>query len=273
MIDTIANLMVLVFVIGSMLSMGLSLTVAEITGPLSNLRTVVFALVASFVIAPLLGLGIALILGLEDALRIGLIVIATAAGAPFLPKLVQTAKDDVAAGVGLMVLLMVATVVVMPLVLPLLLQGVVVDSWAIAKSLILMMLLPLGLALAARARYGEAVAPVQALCAQAANVALLVMMVLLTVMNFSAMLGLVGSHGLIAALVFFVTLAAVGFFMGGPVMSLATAQRNISAAVVVAGQNFGIDELTYIATASLIGMLVLFPLAGEFGRRKLRPSA
>ncbi|MGR3584581.1 MAG: hypothetical protein ACU0B8_09995, partial [Pseudooceanicola nanhaiensis] len=96
---------------------------------------------------------------------------------------------------------------------------------------------------------------------------------LLIVMNFRDMIGLVGSHGLIAALLFYVVVAAVGYLLGGPVMALATAQRNISAAVLVAGQNFGIDVLTFIVTASLIGMLVLFPLAGEFGRRRVRPNA
>jgi BASS family bile acid:Na+ symporter len=272
-IETIANLMTLVFVTGSMVSMGLSLTPAEITAPLANLRTVVLALAASFVVAPLAGWGIVLLTGLDGALATGLIVIAAAAGAPFLPKLVQAAKDDVATGVGLMVLLMAATVVILPLLLPWLLTGVVVDSWAIARSLILMMLLPLALALAARARYGAAVEPVQAVCAQAANVALIVLVGLLIVMNFRDMIGLVGSHGLIAALLFYVVVAAVGYLLGGPVMALATAQRNISAAVVVAGQNFGIDVLTFIVTASLIGMLVLFPLAGEFGRRRVRPNA
>ena len=65
---------------------------------------------------------------LDQSLQIGLAVLATAAGAPFLPKLVQGAKGNVAFGVGLMVLLMVVTIIYMPLVLPLLLQGVFGES-------------------------------------------------------------------------------------------------------------------------------------------------
>ena len=53
-------------------------------------------------------------------------MLATAA-APFLQKLVQGAKGNIAFGVGLMVLLMVVTVVYMPLVLPLVLPGVSVN--------------------------------------------------------------------------------------------------------------------------------------------------
>ena len=63
----------------------------------------------------------------------------TAAGAPFLPKLVQGAKGNVAFGVGLMVLLMVVTIGYMPLVLPFLLPGVQVNPWDIAQSLIVLM--------------------------------------------------------------------------------------------------------------------------------------
>ena len=47
----------------------------------------------------------------------------TAAGAPFLPKLGQLAKGNLAFAVGLMVMLMVVTVGYLPLVLPLLLRS------------------------------------------------------------------------------------------------------------------------------------------------------
>jgi BASS family bile acid:Na+ symporter len=72
-----------------------------------------------------------------------LILLATAAGAPFLPKLAEVAKGNIAFSVGLMVLLMIVTIIYLPIVLPLLLGGVDVNPWDIAKSLIVMMLIPL----------------------------------------------------------------------------------------------------------------------------------
>ena len=96
--------------------------------PLKNVRLVVLALLANFVLVPLLAFLITLIIPLEQSLKIGLIVLSTAAGAPFLPKLVQGAKGNVAFGVGLMVLLMVVTIIYMPLVLPLLVAGRVGES-------------------------------------------------------------------------------------------------------------------------------------------------
>ena len=50
---------------------------------------------------------ILLVIPLEQSLKVGLIVLSTAAGAPFLPKLVQGAKGNIAFAVGLMMLLLV----------------------------------------------------------------------------------------------------------------------------------------------------------------------
>ena len=54
LLGTLYNLMGLVFVLGTIVSMGLSLTMAQITEPLRNVRFVVVALVANFIIPPVL---------------------------------------------------------------------------------------------------------------------------------------------------------------------------------------------------------------------------
>ena len=115
-LETLAVLSVLVFVLSSMLAMGLSLTIAQIVAPLRNTRLVILALVANFVLAPLLAYLILLAIPLEQGLATGLIIMACAAGAPFLPKLAQTAKGNIAFSVGLMTMLMVVTVIYLPLI-------------------------------------------------------------------------------------------------------------------------------------------------------------
>ena len=82
-------------------------------------------------------------LWLDETFGVGLLLLGCAAGAPFLPKLAELAKGNLAFAVGAMVLLMVVTVGYLPIVLPLLLPGVTVDPWNIARSLVLLMLLPL----------------------------------------------------------------------------------------------------------------------------------
>ena len=92
----ILNLSTLVFVVTSMLLMGLSLTWLASVAPLRNTRLVIVALAANFIITPALAYGIGLLLPLSDGLRFGLILVSTAAGAPFLPRLTQLAKGGVA---------------------------------------------------------------------------------------------------------------------------------------------------------------------------------
>ena len=118
-LETLSKLAVLVFVISSMFGMGLTLTIPQIIAPLKNARLVILALVANFVLVPALAYIITLVMPLGDSVEIGLILLSTAAGAPFLPKLAQSAKGNVAFSVGLMVLLMLVTIIYMPLVLPL----------------------------------------------------------------------------------------------------------------------------------------------------------
>jgi BASS family bile acid:Na+ symporter len=95
------------------------------------------------------------VLWLDEPLKIGLLLLGCAAGAPFLPKLAELAKGNLAFAVGAMVLLMVVTVGYLPIILPLLLPGVIVDPLKIARSLILLMLLPLSAGLALKARYAN----------------------------------------------------------------------------------------------------------------------
>jgi BASS family bile acid:Na+ symporter len=267
---TLAQLSVLVFVIGSMFSLGLSLTMKQIIDPLRNARMVILALVANFVLVPILAYLLALLFNLDESLRIGLILLSTAAGAPFLPKLVDVAKGNIAFSVGLMVLLMIVTIIYLPLVLPLLLGDVQVNPWDIAQSLIVMMLIPLAVGLFIKARYEDAADKIQPTFGMASNIALLTLTVLGLVLNFSGMIALVGTFGILAGVIFILVSLVIGYILGGSdksVLGLGTAQRNISAALVVAAQNFSVDVITYLMVLAIIGLIVLMPAAGELGKR------
>ena len=75
-----------VFVVSSMLAVGLSLTVGQIVVPLRNGKLVALALLGNFVLMPLGAFVVARLLWLDESLRVALILLSTAAGAPFLPE-------------------------------------------------------------------------------------------------------------------------------------------------------------------------------------------
>src|SRR6478735_510876 len=95
-----SSVAVVVFVVSSTLGVGLSLTVGQILAPLKNARLVVLSLAANFVLAPLVAVGLWRVLGLDEPLGIGLLLCGLAAGAPFLVKLAEFAKADLAFGLG-----------------------------------------------------------------------------------------------------------------------------------------------------------------------------
>ena len=265
----------LMFIVSSMLAMGFSLTVPQIIAPLKNIRLVLLALALNFVAVPLVVWAIQAVIDLDQDIYTGLVLMGTAAGAPFLPKLAEAAKGNAAFSVGLMVLLMVVTVVYMPLVLPLLLSGVSINAWDIAKSLIFLMLLPLGIALFVKARWSEIADGLHPLMAQASSIGIVVLIVGGVILQWDNIVSLIGTGGLIAIVIFLLVALVLGYFAGGSdagtrsVMGLGTAQRNLSAAMVVAAQNFSDkpNVLVTVIVAGIIGLLLLMPIAGELGKR------
>src|SRR5205809_5317404 len=165
----------LTFVLSSMLAMGLSLTIGQIITPLRNVRLVVLSMVANFVLTPLAAIGLAALLRLDQPFGVGLLLLGTAAGAPFLPKLAQLAKGNLAFAVGLMVLLMVVTVAYLPLVLPIFLPGVSVNPAKIARSLFILMLVPLAGALFWKGRFAASAARVKPILDRISNWSLILL--------------------------------------------------------------------------------------------------
>src|SRR6478752_445904 len=277
LIQTTISIATLVFVLSSMLATGLGLTVSEIITPLRNTRLVVLSLLANFVLMPLAAVALAAVLRLEQPLGVGLLLLGTAAGAPFLPKLAQIAKGNLAFGVGLMVLLMVVTVGYLPLVLPILLPGVSVNPAKIARSLVLLMLVPLAVALAVNAKLPAAAARAKPLFDRLSSLGLILVVVLLVVVNFNKVLSVFGTRAILAGLLFVALGYAVGWALGGPaadtrpVLGLGTAQRNIAAALVVGGQSFSNPSVVVmVVVVAIVSLLILLPMSRLLARKASR---
>jgi bile acid:Na+ symporter, BASS family len=102
------------------------------------------------------------------------------------------------------------------------------------------------------------------------TLSLTIMVVLMLVTNIRNIIGLFGTRGVLASVVFLLVGFGLGWMLGGPardtrsVLAMGTAQRNIAAALVVGGQNF--DEprvVVMVVVVAVVGLLVLMPLGGK----------
>jgi predicted Na+-dependent transporter len=270
---------ILVFVVAGMGAMGLALTVEAIVGPLRDARLVVGVLAANFVVVPLVAVLAAQLLPMDDASAAAVILVGCSAGAPFLPTLAGLAKADQATAVGVMVLLMVLTVGFAPVVVPLVLEGATVAAGDIASSLVLYMLVPLALGLLLRARYPALAESLGGALKRASSAGLVVGIVAGLLVTWREVLGSVGSWIFAGTALVLVAGFAVGWLVGAgrsagdrTLLGLATAQRNISAALVIAA-SLGTDTTVRTLVAALVIPIVLIVAAGEIGRRSADPAA
>jgi len=273
-LSAIAGISGLLFVVTSMLAMSLSLSSQQMTQPLKNVRLVLLALLANFVLVPLLAYVLIRLIPLEQSLQIGVILLGTAAGAPFIPKLVQGAKGNVAYAVGLMFLIMVVTIFYLPIVLPLLLPGVEVNPWDVAQSLIVTMLIPLLLGMLIKSHSPDVADHWAPVMQKVSSLSILVLLVVGLGMNLSNILGFVGTRGIGAIVLLIAGSLVIGLLLGGrdpgvrSAMGLSTANRNGAAALLVATQSFsGTNTLPFVLVGVVLMLLILLPFARFLGAR------
>ena len=215
-------------------------------------------------------------LRLDEPLKEGLLLLGTAAGAPFLPKLAELAKGNLPFAVGIMALITLGTVGYLPLVLPLLLSDVTVDSAKIARSLSLLMLLPLAAGLALKAYRPGVAARVKPFFDGICGVSLIPLVLLLAFANVDKIYQIFGTRGILAGLLLIMAGFGIRWLLGRPgaatrrVLALGTGQRNIAAALVVASESFSDPKvLVMVIVVTIVGLLTLVPICHVLAYRRL----
>lgn len=262
-----------VFVIATMLNVGLTQKLSAILAHMKNWSFVLKMLAANFLFAPLLMIVALRFAPFDPALKAGLLIFSLGAGAPFLIKLTQTAEHDLALGAAVMMFLMVVTVVYMPLVLPLVLSGISVDAIAIARSLLLQMLLPIGVGLLVAQLLPSLSKNLQPWVGRIGNLAMYAMVVATLVGYFPNLVKIVGTGAFLVALVFVAASFGLGYLAGWgkdhleDIGGLGTAQRNTAAGVIIAIQNFRDPNVFVMLTlANVLGIVLLLLLAKKLSR-------
>jgi BASS family bile acid:Na+ symporter len=262
-----------VFVIATMLNVGLTQKPSAIATHLKNGPFLLKMLAANFVFAPLLMIVALYFAPFDPSLKAGLLIFSLGAGAPFLIKLTQTADHDLSLGAAVMMVLMVVTVGYMPAVLPRVLSGVSVDAMAIAKALLIQMLLPIGVGMLLVAVLSTLVKKVQPWVGTIGNIAMYAMVVATLIGYFPNLLKIIGTGAFLVGLLFVAASFGLGYLAGygkdhlEDVGGLGTAQRNTAAGVIVAIQNFKDPNVFVMLTlANILGIVLLLFVAKALSR-------
>jgi BASS family bile acid:Na+ symporter len=263
-----------------MLSVGLAYSLRTILGPLREARAVFRALVANFVLVPLLAVGIERMIPMDPPLALGLFLLAGSAGAPFLIQLASAARRDLAGSAALVLLLVPMTAVFLPFYVPLAMAHPSLRSLSYVRSniveigvpLLSTLILPLIFGLAVRALAPRHAARLTPLGGRLATIALVVAVVSIVGANLHEVIRIVKSGAIVAGVLLVAGAFAIGSLLSRPDRSvelgLGTAQRNIAGALLVASRDFtNPDILVMITATEIAGLLVLFPVAWLLSRR------
>src|SRR5207247_9485349 len=145
----------------------------------------------------------------------------------------------------------------------------------VARSLFLLMLLPLAGALVVRARFAEVAARTEPVLDRLSNLSLIMRVLLITVANVNNVLAVFGTRGILAGLLFIAIGFVLGWFLGGPdintrrVLALGTAQRNIAAALVVGSQSCSDPKVVVmVVVVVIVSVLLRMPLSRKLVKYK-----
>ncbi len=240
-LETLSRLLsitVVIFMIGSLLEMGLKLDLPETRKALRNVNFLVLCLAWSFLLNPALALLLTKTIPLAKPYALGLMFLGMAPCAPFLPMVAQKAGGDLSYVAAFMVLAAVGTAIYMPFAVPILVPGFSADAWTIAKPLVFFILLPLAIGAALRSVSRSFADKILPAVKRLTDLDILLMLVVILLRYGKDYLSAVGSYAIGTQFLYYAVVAAASYWLGfglapnqKSVLALGLCTRNIGAAV------------------------------------------
>lgn len=273
--DTIVNLTTTVFVLSTMLAVGLDLSIGQLRKAMGRRRLMTKSLLVNLIIIPSLAYLLVRSIPMVPSYAAGVVLLAVSPGAPFGPKLAEISDSDLAFASGLMVILAVVSVVTIPVSLAFLLPGnVSVDPVAIAQLVFGVQLVPLLLGFAVTYLSPPASDALSLPVQRLSDYSFVLLIIVLFVVYVDDMVALVGTGTLFVSSVIVAGSLVAGYVFGGParstrdVLATTTAARNAAIALFVATAGFSDSSvLTVVLTFSFLSVVASALLATIWRRR------
>ena len=254
---------IIIFAVLGMLALGFSTPGKVIPGPLADKKLVVLLLVANFVLVPLVAYLLVTSLNLPQGIATGLILVAAAAGVPFLPRIIQVGADNYSISGVIAIFLTVLSVVYIPFILYAVLPVGSVNLPLILLALILLVIIPLVIGLMVRSKKEQAAVKFGPWLSKISYGAIIIAFGAVFWVYFDELQTIIGTKGFFAAIVLIFVALGIGWLFGREpgmkkVLAFGTAQRNLAIAGVIAVLGFTDHSvLVMVMATGVIGMVVL----------------
>jgi BASS family bile acid:Na+ symporter len=240
-LQTTFSPLVLIFTVSNLAAMGLQVKMPEVAAALRNRKSLALIFLWGWVVGPAFGYLITRVLPLAEPYVIVVLLASLAPCAPFLQQMVGKARGDMGFAGALIPLVAVGTVVLMPLMAPLLIKGVTISTPALAKPLLLTILLPLIVGAVIRHAADAAATRMFPAVKGFALVTTLLTIVWCLVIYGRGMLNTAGEMALLSMTLFMVGMGVVTYRFGfgmtqsqRSVMALGMGTRNVAAVLAAA---------------------------------------
>jgi bile acid:Na+ symporter, BASS family len=233
--------LVLLFTVSNLAAMGFQVRMPQITVALRSKKSLGLIFLWGWVVGPALGYLITRVLPLAEPYVIVVLLASLAPCAPFLQQMVGKARGDMGFAGALIPLVAIGTVVLMPLMAPFLIKGLTISTWALAKPLLLTILLPLLIGAAIRHYADSAATKIFPAVKGLALLSTLLTIVWCLVIYGRGMLNTAGEFALLSMTLFMVGMGLITYRFGfgmkqnqRSVMALGMGTRNVAAVLAAA---------------------------------------
>lgn len=264
-LNILLKITMVIFMIGNLLDLGLRLNLKEALRGLRDVRFVTLSVLWAFVLCPALAYALTLVIPLTPPYAMGLILLGLAPCAPLLPMMTEKARGDLNYAASFILLASAGTVIYMPIMVPLMVKGLTVSAWAVAKPMLILVMIPLVIGIVIQLRWAATATLIQPFVKKATGIDTLLMLVVIVLLFGKGFLSAVGTYAIGTHLIFFTVITAASYALGfgmpprqKSVVSLGICTRNCGAAMAPLFVAQGVDPNAIVMVSLGIPMMFAF---------------
>jgi BASS family bile acid:Na+ symporter len=263
MLEPLPKILTYVFLVSTMLAIGLTVTWTEILTAVRGRHLMGRILLANLVLIPIVGYLLILIFPLSPGIKLGIALLALAPGGLTAIQFTDKVKGSLAFAAAVAFILTLLSIAVTPILIKILLPletGLNLPFMRIILFALLYLLLPLVVGFGIRNGSEKTAKGLGKIMLIVSNISFVATILLTSALKKEAM-GSVGKTGLLAMLAFIIFSMVIGWWMGGPekgnrrVLAIATSMRNAGLCLLVAMRMFP-ESGADVGVIAFMGLMV-----------------